>query len=230
MPAKTVIITGAFGTLGRAAVDVFAGAGYRVAAVDLHSEPPAALSKALGEQLLSIEGCDLTNPGHAAAAVERTVAHWGGVDALINIAGGFVWETLAEGSPATWDRLYALNVKTCANMCRAAVPHLLASGGRIVNVGANAALKAAAGMGPYAAAKSGVHRLTEALAEELKGKVAVNAVLPSILDTPPNRADMPKADFTTWVAPAALAEILLFLASEAAGPITGALLPVTGGV
>lgn len=230
MPTKTVIITGAFGTLGQAAVSVFAGAGYQVAAVDLHSEPPAALRQALGERLLANEGCDLTDPGQAAAAVERVVAHWGGVDALLNIAGGFAWETLADGSPATWDRLYALNVKTCANMCRAAVPHLIASGGRIVNVGANAALKAAAGMGAYAAAKSGVHRLTEALAEELKGKVAVNAVLPSILDTPPNRADMPQADFTTWVAPAALAEIILFLASEAAGPITGALLPVTGGV
>ena len=137
---------------------------------------------------------------------------------------------MADGDPATWDRLYALNVKTCANMCRAAIPALSAAGGRIVNVGAGGAVKAAAGMGPYAASKSGVHRLTEALAEELKGKVAVNAVLPSIIDTPQNRADMPKADFATWVSPADLAAVILFLASDDARAVTGALLPVNGGV
>ncbi len=230
MPTKTVIVTGAFGILGQAVASAFAGAGYHVAAVDLGAQPPAALTERLGQALLAVGGCDLTAPSQAAAAVKQVVAHWGGVDALINVAGGFAWETLADGSPATWDRLYAINIQTCENMCRAAVPQLLASGGRIVNVGAAGALKAVAGMGAYAAAKSGVHRLTEALAEELKGKVAVNAVLPSILDTPQNRADMPKADFTTWVAPTALAEIILFLASATAGPITGALLPVTGGV
>jgi NAD(P)-dependent dehydrogenase (short-subunit alcohol dehydrogenase family) len=226
MENKVVVVTGAFGALGQAAVAAFAKAGCRVAAVDHASEAPETLNG----HGLAINGCDLTHPASAKAAVDQVIAHFGAIDALINVAGGFVWETLADGSPDTWDRLYAINVKTCANMCRAAVPHLLASGGRIVNIGANGALKAAAGMGAYAASKSGVHRLTEALAEELKGKVAVNAVLPSILDTPTNRADMPKADFATWVAPAALAEIIVFLASPAAGPITGALLPVTGGV
>jgi 3-oxoacyl-[acyl-carrier protein] reductase len=92
------------------------------------------------------------------------------------------------------------------------------------------ALKAAAGMGPYAAAKSGVHRLTEALAEELKGKVAVNAVLPSIIDTPANRKDMPDADFSRWVTPDDLSEVIMFLASDRARAVTGALVPVTGGV
>jgi NAD(P)-dependent dehydrogenase (short-subunit alcohol dehydrogenase family) len=226
MENKVVVVTGAFGVLGQAVVAAFAKAGCRIAGVDHASEAP----NALGDEGLEIGGCDLTDPDAAKAAVEQIVARFGAVDGLINVAGGFVWETLGDGSPDTWDRLYAINVRTCANMCRAAVPHLLASGGRIVNIGANGALKAAAGMGAYAASKSGVHRLTEALAEELKGKVAVNAVLPSILDTPTNRADMPKADFSTWVAPAALAEIIVFLASPAAGPITGALLPVTGGV
>jgi len=91
-------------------------------------------------------------------------------------------------------------------------------------------VKAAAGMGAYAAAKGGVHRLTEALAEELKGKVAVNALLPSILDTPQNRKDMPDSDFSKWVSPADLAEVIAFLASDKARAITGALVAVNGGV
>jgi len=121
-------------------------------------------------------------------------------------------------------------VKTAANASRAALKLLRASpAGRIVNIGAAGAVKAAAGMGAYAAAKAGVHRLTESLAEELKADgVTVNAVLPSIIDTPANRADMPDADFSAWVAPADLAEVILFLASPAARALTGALIPVTG--
>ena len=118
------------------------------------------------------------------------------------------------------------------NASRAAIPHVKRSAaGRIVNVGANGALKAALGMGAYAASKSGVHSLTQALAEELKGDgVTVNAVLPSIIDTPANRADMPKADFASWVRPQELAAVMLFLVSEEASAVTGALLPVTGRV
>lgn len=131
-----------------------------------------------------------------------------------------------------WHRLFLMNVQTAANASRSAIPHLRRSAaGRIVNVGANAALKASLGMGPYAASKAGVHALTEALAEELKAdNVTVNAVLPSILDTLANRADMPNADPSAWVAPDDLATVILFLASEAAGAVTGALLPVTGRV
>jgi NAD(P)-dependent dehydrogenase (short-subunit alcohol dehydrogenase family) len=128
--------------------------------------------------------------------------------------------------------MHQMNLVTTLNASKAVLPHLLARrSGRIVNVGANGALKAMAGMGAYAASKSAVHRLTEALAEETKGAgVTVNAVLPSILDTPANRADMPDADFNLWVKPAALAEVMLFLAGPEAAVITGALLPVTGGV
>ena len=128
--------------------------------------------------------------------------------------------------------MFAVNVKTALFTSRAAIPFLKQSGqGRIINIGANAALKAGAGMGAYAASKSGVHRLTESLAEELKADgITVNAVLPSIIDTPANRADMPKADFATWVSPRALAEVILFLASDAGAPVTGALLTVTGRV
>jgi NAD(P)-dependent dehydrogenase (short-subunit alcohol dehydrogenase family) len=116
--------------------------------------------------------------------------------------------------------------------CQAALPYLLQSGsGRIVNIGAMAAAKAAAGMGAYAASKAGVARLTEALADELKDRhVTVNAILPSILDTPRNRLDMPQADFTRWVKPVEAAEVIAFLVSDAARAVTGALIPVAGRV
>jgi len=139
---------------------------------------------------------------------------------------------VAEGDPATRDLLFTVNVKTALNCSRASLPYLRRSRARrIVNVGANAALKAGEGMGAYTASKSGVHRLTESLAEELKKDgITVNAVLPSIIDTPANRNDMPQADFATWVTPQALAAVIQFLASEAAAPVTGALLPVVGRV
>ena len=159
-------------------------------------------------------------------------AKFGRLDALLNIAGGFQWETVEGGKDDAWERMYALNLMTALNACRAALPYLIESGaGRIVNVGAQSALHAASGMGPYAASKSAVHRLTESLANELKEKsVTVNAVLPSIIDTPGNRREMPKADFDRWVAPADLAAVMLFLASDEAKAITGALIPVTGRV
>lgn len=105
---------------------------------------------------------------------------------------------------------------------------MIESGGAIVNVGANGALKAGAGFGPYAASKEGVHKLTEAMADELKGRVRVNAVLPSTIDTPANRKDMPDADPKKWVTPDDLAKVMLFLASDDARAVTGALMPVTG--
>ena len=156
---------------------------------------------------------------------------FGRIDAVLNIAGGFVWQKTDDVKPA-WDRMFALNLTTALNASRAALPHLKASSdGRIVNVGSAAALKAAAGMGPYAASKSAVHSLTQALAEELKAtSVTVNAVLPSIIDTPANRKDMPDADPQTWVAPADLAKVILFLASPDSRAMTGALVPVSGRV
>jgi NAD(P)-dependent dehydrogenase (short-subunit alcohol dehydrogenase family) len=148
----------------------------------------------------------------------------------LNIAGGFVWQIANDGSLDVWDKMYAMNLKTALNASLAALPHLIESGaGRIVNVGAEAAIKSAAGMGPYAASKAAVHRLTESMADELKLKgVNVNAVLPSTIDTPANRASMPKADFSRWVPPADIAEAMLFLASEESRAITGALIPVSG--
>jgi NAD(P)-dependent dehydrogenase (short-subunit alcohol dehydrogenase family) len=225
MRDKVVVITGAFGALGRVVAAEASARGAKVAALDFAPSPPDGLAAAL-----TLASVDLSAPDAAEAAMAAVTRRFGRIDALINAAGGFVWQTVADGDAATWARLYALNVATTLNACKAALPRLVESRGRIVNVGANAALKADAGMGAYAAAKSGVHRLTEALAAEYKGVVAVNAVLPSIIDTPTNRADMPGADTTKWVTPQDLASVILFLASDAARAVTGALAPVTGGL
>lgn len=225
MSERVIAITGGHGVLGSAVVAAALADGLKVAVIDHASGQSAP------EGVLELGGVDLTDPASASKAIEAVVARFGRLDALLNIAGGFVWQTTDDADPA-WSRMFALNVTTALNASRAALPHLKTSGeGRIVNVGANAALKSAAGMGAYAASKSGVHRLTESLAEELKStSVTVNAVLPSILDTEQNRKDMPDADPAKWVAPADLARVMLFLASPDSRAITGALIPVTGKV
>jgi NAD(P)-dependent dehydrogenase (short-subunit alcohol dehydrogenase family) len=226
MDRKVVVVTGALGALGKVVADTALARGACVAGIDhAPAQNPAAQNR------LELGGVDLTDAAQAKTAVDAVVSHFGRLDALINIAGGFAFETVADGDPNTWQRMYALNVTTALNASRAAIPHLTASGaGRIVNVGAMGAIQAGAGMGAYAASKAGVHRLTEALAAELKGKITVNAVLPSIIDTAANRASMPKSDFTKWVTPQELADVILFLASDAASAVTGALLPVSGRV
>jgi NAD(P)-dependent dehydrogenase (short-subunit alcohol dehydrogenase family) len=225
MTDRVIAITGGHGVLGRAVVEAALADGLKVAIID-HAPAQSA-----PEGVLELGGVDLTDPASAQTAIDRVAAHFGRLDALLNIAGGFVWQTTDDADPA-WASMFALNVSTALNASRAALPHLKASAeGRIVNVGANAALKSAAGMGAYAASKAGVHRLTESLAEELKDtSVTVNAVLPSILDTARNRQDMPDADPAKWVAPADLARVMLFLASPGSRAITGALIPVTGRV
>src|SRR5947208_14445853 len=226
MDGKVVVVTGASGALGKVVAEVALARGARVAGVDFGASPLAATPNRI-----EFGGVDLSDAGQAKKAIDAVAAHFGKIDALINIAGGFAFETVAEGDPKTWQRMYALNVLTALNASRSAIPHLTATGsGRIINVGAMGALQAAAGMGPYAASKAGVHRLTEALAAELKGKVTVNAVLPSTIDTPANRAAMPEADFSRWVSAQELADVILFLAGDRAGAITGALIPVSGRV
>jgi len=231
MKDRVVVVTGAFGALGRAVVLGARARGAKVVALDYAATPPGDLASAPGEALLFKGGVDLADAAAANAAIADIAEVLGRIDVLINVAGGFAWETVTDGEAATWNRLHRLNLMTTLNASKAALPHLVASGaGRIVNVGANGAVKAAAGMGAYAASKAGVHRLTEALAEEYKGRVTVNAVLPSIIDTPANRADMPDADFSTWVRPEELAAVILFLASSEASAVTGTLLPVVGRV
>ena len=224
MRGKTIVITGAFGILGRAAAEEAKTRGATVAMLDIRTSEQTITDPALAAAV------DLGDPAAASAAMNAVRSHTGRIDALLNIAGGFVWQTVEEGDIAAWDRMFALNLKTALTASKAALPHLIESHGAIVNVGANAALKAGAGMGAYTASKMGVMKLTESMAEELKGKVRVNAVLPSIIDTPQNRKDMPKTDPNIWVKPSELANAMLFLASDDASAITGALLPVTGQV
>jgi NAD(P)-dependent dehydrogenase (short-subunit alcohol dehydrogenase family) len=220
---KVAIVTGASGSLGRAVAAALSSREWLTIGVDLAGEMPAC------GQAAFYGGVDLTD----SVAVEQLVADinrlHGPVGGLANIAGGFHWQTVAEGDFATWHRLHALNLVTTLTASRAVLPRLRVQGGAIVNVGAAAALKAASGMGAYAASKAAVARLTESLADEEKDHgVRVNAVLPSILDTPANRAEMPDADCSRWVAPDALAEVIAFLLSDGARAITGACLPVTG--
>jgi NAD(P)-dependent dehydrogenase (short-subunit alcohol dehydrogenase family) len=226
MAERIFVITGAAGVLGSAVASAAAERGLRLALIDHASDCPGP------DGAFVQTGVDLTDAVQAGAALDAVADRLGGIDALLNVAGGFRWEKLEGGDWQTWPAMHRLNVLTAANASRAAIPHLKRSpAGRIVNVGSAAALKAGIGMGAYAASKAGVHSLTQALAEELKADgVTVNAVLPSIIDTPANRADMPKADFSAWVRPQDLAAVMLFLASEDAQAVTGALLPVTGKV
>lgn len=223
--ARSVIVTGGFGILGQAVARAFARNGDKVARVDFASAAPDQ------QATLDIGGVDLTDPASTQDALDKVIAAHGGLDVLVNVAGGFTWETLEGGSIDAWVRMQSMNLLTGATITKLALPALKASAaGRVVNIGAGAAAKAAAGMGAYTASKSGVHRLTEALADELSDTaVTVNAVLPSTIDTPKNRADMPDADFGGWVQPSAVADVILFLASPQARAISGALIPVTRG-
>lgn len=226
MDGKVVIVTGASGALGKVVTEIALARGARVAGVDFSAHQVATTANRI-----ELGGVDLSDAAQAKKAIDDAATHFGRLDALVNIAGGFAFETVAEGDPKTWQRMYALNVLTTLNASRSAIPYLAASGaGRIVNVGAMGALQAGSGMGAYASSKAGVHRLTEALAAEWKGKITVNAVLPSTIDTAANRASMPTADFTKWVTPEELANVILFLVSDGASAVTGALLPVSGRV
>ncbi|HZZ69158.1 MAG TPA: SDR family NAD(P)-dependent oxidoreductase [Phenylobacterium sp.] len=229
MAGRVYVITGASGVLGSAVARAVAEAGSPVALIDFAQDPPA---EPAGPDVFFQGGVDLTDANSASAAIDAVADRFGGLDVLLNIAGGFSWQTHENSLVETWHRLFLMNVQTASNASRAAIPHLRRSAaGRIVNVGANAALKASMGMGAYAASKAGVHSLTQALSEELKADgITVNAVLPSIIDTPTNRADMPKADASAWVTPTELAAVMLFLASPQASAVTGALIPVTGRV
>jgi NAD(P)-dependent dehydrogenase (short-subunit alcohol dehydrogenase family) len=228
LQGRHVVITGGFGVLGRAVGALLAARGARVALLD---RSPVPVDLILNDGMLAVGGVDLADSAAPAAAFARIAGDLGGIDCLVTVAGGFSWETLDGGSIDTWDRMYSMNLRTAVASAQAVLAHLPADGGRIVNVGALASIKAGAGMGAYAASKAGVARFTEALAEELKDRgITVNAVMPSIIDTPANRADMPGADASRWVTPEALAAVIAFLLSSDAAAITGACLPVAGRV
>ncbi|HXV75473.1 MAG TPA: SDR family NAD(P)-dependent oxidoreductase [Candidatus Polarisedimenticolaceae bacterium] len=233
MTDRVVMIAGAAGNLGQAGVRRFRRAGARVVAVD-HSEgrlPGIFGDLTGGGELLCVEGVDMTRFDEVAAAVDRVLRSFGRIDALFNTVGGFAAaEVAGDESPDTWRRMLRMNLDTTLNGCRAVVPSMVERGrGRIVNTAARAGFGAPAGLAAYAASKSAVLRLTESLAHEVKGAgVNVNCVVPGTIDTPQNRAAMPDADPSTWVEPEAVADVAVFLASEAARSVTGAAVPVYG--
>lgn len=220
---RTVMLTGAAGNLGRAVAAAFGDA--NLVLLDLKRG-----SLQDSERQMFIDA-DLLNSQSAQAAVDKAVQRFKRIDVLCNIAGGFrMGASVHETADKDWDFMFNVNARTVLNMSRAVVPVMLkGGGGKIVNIGAFAAQKGAAQMGAYIASKSAVIRLTETMAAELREQsINVNCVLPTIIDTPENRAAMPKADPKRWVAPQDLAQVIVFLASDAARAIHGAALPVTG--
>lgn len=215
---KVVVVSGTAGILGAAVAQAFYDQEATVFGVDVvgHQAPYSTVK---------LDLLDL-------AKTKKTIKSLGPVDVLTNIAGGFsMGASVVSTTDETWEHMMNLNVRTMLNLVRAVVPKMCAAGngGKVVNIGAYGALRGAALMGPYVAAKSVVIRTTESLAAELKEDgINVNCVLPSIIDTPRNRQDMPDADFSKWVHPDDLARVVLFLASDDANPIHGVALPVTG--
>ena len=227
---RTVLLSGAAGTLGLAAAKVFAQEGAQLVLLDRTPVSEAALAALAPAHCLFI-ALDLFDASKVGNTVEQAIARFGRIDVLCNLTGGFAMgDAVHETSDSTWDFLHDINVRTLRNTARAVVPHMLRQGGgKIVNVGAYSAQRGLAGMGAYTAAKNEVLRITEAMSAELRMKnINVNCVLPTILDTPQNRADMPDSDPQRWVHPHDLAKVIAFLASDAARAIHGAGLPVTG--
>ena len=228
MGASRVVVTGAAGALGRVVARHFLERGHPLVLVDLDE---AAMRRAYADVPgdLRYVATDLTAP----AATAAIAAALGDAPAavLCNIAGGFAMGTpVHDADGGDWQRMLDMNVSTMLGACRAVVPGMIAAGtGRIVNVAAASATSGKASMGPYVASKSAVARLTESMALELRGHgINVNAVAPSIIDTPANRAAMPGVDPSAWVSPDQLADVIGFLASDAASAVHGAVIPVVG--
>ncbi|MBL8520268.1 MAG: SDR family NAD(P)-dependent oxidoreductase [Betaproteobacteria bacterium] len=222
---RVAVVTGGLGILGQAVCKRLAADGWRIAVLDTAPSGSVTIKNVHVHTPVDLRSPDAVST--AAAQIRK----WDvSVGALVNVAGGFRWETVQDGQVESWDWLYETNVKTALVTTREFLPDLAKCGnGRIVNVGAASAARAGTGMGAYSASKSAVLRLTEALAEEWKqAGLTANAVLPSIIDTPANRAAMPNADFSRWVAPDDVAAVVAFLVSPEARAVTGAGIPVTG--
>lgn len=226
---RTVMVTGASGNLGKAVAAAFSAQGDCLVLVD--RQPPAQVAIPGTDDRCLPVAADLLDPRQIDVALAAAVDRFRRIDVLCHLAGGFrMGEAVHETTDATWNFLFDINARTLVNLARAVVPHMMAhGGGKIVTVGAAAAQRGAARMGPYCAAKSAAIRLTEAMSAELRDRnINVNCVLPTIIDTPENRAAMPDADPARWVAPAALADVIVFLSSDAARAVHGVTLPVSG--
>jgi NAD(P)-dependent dehydrogenase (short-subunit alcohol dehydrogenase family) len=230
---RVAVVTGSVGNLGAATARVLAALGARLALVDRsQSRLEAAYPEwSGGTDHLLVGDVDLTSHASIRSMIDRVVERFDRVDILVNTVGGFRGgKPLHEADPADWDAMFAVNVRTTADACRAVVPQMIQQGsGRIVNVASRAARRGEAGLSAYCAAKAAVVRLTESLSEELKTSgINVNCVLPGTIDTPQNRKASPEADPSAWVTPEAIADVIAFLASDAARAIHGAAVPIYG--
>lgn len=230
---QVAVVTGAAGNLGVAVARAFQNAGASLALID-HS--PGRLANlfpdlANSPDHLFTTPTDVTDPASVARAVDEIISRFGRIDILVNTAGGYRAGTPLHETPlGDWEFMLNLNARSVFVMCQAVIPHMLGRRqGRIVNVASRAALSGDAGHAAYSASKAAVVRLTESMDAEMKESgVNANCVMPGIIDTPQNRAAMPAADFTKWVAPESIAHVILFLASEGARAIHGAAIPVYG--
>lgn len=227
---KVAVITGAVGNLGRAVGAAFRASGAKTVLVDRSLD---RLEQAYGSapDRLLVGGVDLTSHESVEDAVRQALERFGRIDALVNTVGGFRGgKTVDEEDLSTWDTMMTVNLRTTLLTCRAVLPTMVdQGGGSIVNVSAGAALSAPAGLAAYSASKAAVLRLTESLSNEFEPRgVRVNAILPGTIDTPQNRQAMPDADPSAWVKPEEIADVIAFLASDAARAVTGVALPVSG--
>jgi NAD(P)-dependent dehydrogenase (short-subunit alcohol dehydrogenase family) len=227
------MITGAMGNLGTATARRFHQTGARTVLVDRSPDRLREAFKDISDSVnhLLAGGIDLADAASLGKLLEQALAKFGRVDVLVNTVGGYRGgQPVHEADLADWDFLFNVNVRTTLLCCRAVIPQMLRQGrGAIINVASRNGLSGSAGFAAYSASKSAVLRLTESLADELKAAgINVNCIMPGTIDTPQNRAAMPDADFSTWVDPAAIADVILFLASDAARAIQGAAIPVYG--
>jgi NAD(P)-dependent dehydrogenase (short-subunit alcohol dehydrogenase family) len=230
---QTVMVSGATGNLGRAVAHAFKAADANLVLIDRGRD---RLAKQYPELQASPKAhfaneVDATDPHAVAAAVTAAVERFGRLDVLVNTVGSYRGgKPLAEAPQEDWDFLMQINARSMLVPTRAVVPRMLEQGsGKIISVAARAGLTGASKQGMYSASKSAVIRLTEALAAELRdANINVNCVLPGTIDTPENREQLPKSDFSRWVLPEAIADVILFLASDAARAVQGAAVPVYG--
>lgn len=233
LQGKVAIITGAAGALAEAVIQRFQAEGVLLALVDRdQGRLEAKLGAVDPAKCLLVGGVEISDKSKVTDATEKITAHFGKIHILVNISGGYsAGKPVHETDEETWDSMVNSNAKSVFLMSGAVIPQMLqqGEGGRIINIGATGGLKGGKNSAAYSVAKSAVFRLTESLSAELKdARITVNAIYPSTIDTPANRASMPNADFSKWVTADSMAGVIAFLASDAARDITGAALPVTG--
>jgi NAD(P)-dependent dehydrogenase (short-subunit alcohol dehydrogenase family) len=227
MRDRVALITGAKGGLGSFVTNAFLDAGAFVVGSSRsisQSDFPVAT--------FSAESVDFTKPADVSKLVEKVVGKFGGLDILVHVLGGFSGgKTVAETDDATWEQMLNLNLNSAFYVLRAAIPHLRKSGhGRVIAIGSLAATVPHAGLAAYVTSKSALAMLVRSIAEENKDcGVTANVILPGTMDTPGNREAMPNADFSKWLQPQDVAKLVLWLADENAGHVTGAMIPIDAG-